>query len=90
MAEVKATAGKRKHRAAGPGQSSRKRAKLGHKAKPAATKPKRVVAVDDLPWKTVDVPEMHDDAEGFFGLEEVEGVDIVRVGDKIQFVSRPG
>jgi hypothetical protein len=30
---------------------------------------------------------MFDDAEGFFGLEEVEGVDVVREGDVVKFVS---
>lgn len=50
-------------------------------------KSKRPVAVDKLQWKTVDVPEMFDDAEGFYGLEEVEGVDIVRDGETVKFVS---
>lgn len=48
---------------------------------------KRVTDVDSLAWKSVDVPEMFDDAEGFFGLEEVEGVDIVREGNSVKFVS---
>lgn len=46
------------------------------------------MSVDSLPWKKVEVPEMLDDAEGFYGLEEVEGVEVVRHGDKIEFVSR--
>jgi ATP-dependent RNA helicase DDX24/MAK5 len=50
-------------------------------------KSKRAVALDKLQWKTVDVPEMFDDAEGFYGLEEVEGVDIVREGDTVKFVT---
>ncbi len=50
---------------------------------------KRPVAVDDLPWRSVDVPEMFDDAEGFFGLEEIEGVDVVRNGDTVEFVRAP-
>ena len=29
---------------------------------------------------------MFEDAEGFFGLEEVEGVDVVRDGDIVKFV----
>ena len=36
------------------------------------------VIVDDLQWKEIDVPERLEDAEGFFGLEEIEGVDIRR------------
>jgi hypothetical protein len=50
---------------------------------------KRVTRVDSLAWQSVDVPEMFDDAEGFFGLEEVEGVDVVREGDVVKFVSVP-
>ena len=49
-------------------------------------KEKRPVSVDALAWKTVDVPEMFDDAEGFYGLEVVEGVDIVKDGGAVQFV----
>ncbi|KAJ9200327.1 hypothetical protein DTO166G4_3328 [Paecilomyces variotii] len=37
-----------------------------------------VVALDDLDWKAVALPDRLDDAEGFFGLEEIDGVDIVR------------
>ncbi|KAL2266173.1 hypothetical protein VTJ83DRAFT_5525 [Remersonia thermophila] len=48
---------------------------------------KRVVGVDSLPWKTVDVPEMFDDAEGFYGLEEVQGVEVVRDGGTVKFVA---
>lgn len=38
--------------------------------------PKRAVAVDDLGWKPVDVPDTIDDFEGFYGLEEIEGVGV--------------
>jgi ATP-dependent RNA helicase DDX24/MAK5 len=54
---------------------------------PQQIKSKRPVAVDKLRWKTVEVPEMFDDAEGFYGLEEVEGVEVVRQGDTVSFVS---
>lgn len=47
---------------------------------------KRPVSVDALAWKTVDIPEMFDDAEGFFGLEEITGVDVVKEGDVVKFV----
>lgn len=40
-----------------------------------------VVDVDELDWKAVSLPDRLDDAEGFFGLEEIEGVDIVRTED---------
>lgn len=48
---------------------------------------KKVTSVHSLAWKSVDVPEMFDDAEGFYGLEEVEGVEIVRDGNTVKFVS---
>ncbi|KAK4103263.1 DEAD-domain-containing protein [Parathielavia hyrcaniae] len=48
---------------------------------------KRVTGVDSLAWKSVEVPEMFDDAEGFYGLEEVEGVDIIREGETVKFVA---
>ena len=76
--------GKRKLPKAGlPGQAKRRRTQ-------ANGAPKRAVNVDALSWKTVDVPEMFDDAEGFYGLEVVEGVDIVKdIGGTVQFVSSP-
>lgn len=62
-------------------------AKKRRKAGIAAATPKRVVAASSLPWKSVDIPEMFDDAEGFFGLEEVTGVDVVRNGNNVKFVA---
>lgn len=61
------------------------------KAGPASTaklaKKRRTVAADSLKWKSVEIPEMFDDAEGFFGLEEVTGVDVVRDGNMVKFVT---
>lgn len=48
------------------------------------------VGIDDLNWKEVALPDRMEDAEGFFGLEEIDGVDIVRksgVGE-VQFKVR--
>lgn len=36
------------------------------------------VALDSLSWKEVALPDRLEDAEGFFGLEEIEDVDVVR------------
>ena len=47
---------------------------------------KRAVALDALPWNEVEMPDMFEDAEGFFGLEEVEGVEVIREGDTVKFV----
>lgn len=56
-------------------------------AKPSSSKKRRTIAADSLKWTTVEIPEMYDDAEGFFGLEEVKGVDVVRDGDMVRFVT---
>ena len=37
----------------------------------------RPVALEELDWREVPLPDQLDDAEGFFGLEEVDGVDVV-------------
>jgi ATP-dependent RNA helicase DDX24/MAK5 len=42
--------------------------------------------LDELAWKEVAMPDRLDDVEGFFGLEEVDGVDVVGTeGGKIEF-----
>ncbi len=41
-----------------------------------------VVSLDELNWKEVPLPDRLDDVEGFFGLEEIEDVDVVRSGDQ--------
>lgn len=35
-------------------------------------------ALDSLRWKQVTLPDRLEDAEGFFGLEEIDDVDVVR------------
>jgi ATP-dependent RNA helicase DDX24/MAK5 len=75
-----------------PVPSSSQRSKKRQKIDPVkAGEPlkKRPVAVDALPWNEVKMPEMFDDAEGFYGLEEVEGVEIIRDGGTVQFVGLP-
>ncbi|EOO03740.1 putative atp-dependent rna helicase mak5 protein [Phaeoacremonium minimum UCRPA7] len=79
------TAKKRKTQSPGKPSAS-KRTKLAN-SKTLSSKPKRIVTADSLAWKEVSVPEMFDDAEGFFGLEEVEGVEVVRNGNTVQFVT---
>lgn len=77
---------KRRHAASKQPTQKRRKVKSGLQS-PPATAAKRAVDVDSLPWRSVAVPEMFGDAEGFYGLEEVDDVEIVREGDKIQFVS---
>ena len=39
---------------------------------------KRHLAPEEVKWKQVPIPDQLHDAEGFFGLEEVENVEIIR------------
>ena len=72
-----------------PAPKSSQGAKKRQKIEPAKNGKveKRPVALDALPWNEVEMPDMFEDAEGFFGLEEVEGVEVVREGDVVKFVS---
>jgi ATP-dependent RNA helicase DDX24/MAK5 len=45
------------------------------------------VALDSLPWNEVEMPDMFEDAEGFFGLDEVDNVEVLRDGNQVKFVS---
>jgi ATP-dependent RNA helicase DDX24/MAK5 len=49
--------------------------------KPKPAKPGRKVRLEELQWKEVEMPDRMDDFEGFFGLEEIEDVDVVREGN---------
>lgn len=37
-----------------------------------------IVTLDEINWKEVPMPDRLEDAEGFFGLEEIDGVDVIR------------
>ncbi|KAI9818797.1 MAG: ATP-dependent RNA helicase [Pycnora praestabilis] len=80
-------------------QSSRKRQKIDGIAKGShyeRTKGKagagRIASLDQLEWKEVPMPDRLEDVEGFFGLEEVEDVEVVRTegGGKLQYRVRDG
>ena len=43
-----------------------------------ADKPSQAVSLDQLAWKEVPMPDRLEDVEGFYGLEEVEDVEVVR------------
>ncbi|KAK6222464.1 DEAD/DEAH box helicase [Colletotrichum tabaci] len=77
---------KRKQQPSEAGQNPLKRQKSTSNQKNAPSK-KRKVAASALPWKKVEVPEMFDDAEGFYGLEVIEGVDVIKDGENIEFVA---
>lgn len=73
----------------GAAKGNNKKRKASAAQKAAAAKPKRTIDAASLAWKDVQLPEMFDDAEGFFGLEEVTGVEVVRDGNTVKFVSTP-
>jgi ATP-dependent RNA helicase DDX24/MAK5 len=39
---------------------------------------KRAVPIEQLAWKEVQLPERLEDAEGFFGLEEIDDVEVIK------------
>ncbi|KAJ5669768.1 ATP-dependent RNA helicase mak5 [Penicillium macrosclerotiorum] len=51
-----------------------------------------VASIDDLNWKEVALPDRLEDAGGFFGLEEIDGVDVVRStsGGEVRFKAKAG
>lgn len=62
-----------------PIQASKKRPKIGTSEKKTSRHLEGgVISVDQLAWKEVTLPDRLEDAEGFFGLEEIEDVEIVR------------
>lgn len=70
---------KRPHNAPKAAHKAHKRQKVvSDFAKPMPTKTKRKVRLDELGWKTVSMPDRLEDTEGFYGLEEIEDVMIVK------------
>lgn len=57
---------------------ARKRQKLDTDDATQPSKRPRIVKADSLPWKSVSLPDRMDDYEGFFGLEEIDDVDVMR------------
>lgn len=57
-------------------QKIRKRQRSDQKQDAPAVK--HAIDLDKLLWNAVDFPENFEDAEGFFGLEEISDVDVVR------------
>jgi len=66
----------------GPVQEGRKRRKVevdrSPKVNGASAARVQATSVDKLPWKAFNLPERLDDAEGFYGLEEIADVEVVR------------
>lgn len=69
---------KRPHKASKASHKGSKRQKVADFPKPLPNKPKRKVRLDELGWKTVSMPDRLEDFEGFYGLEEIDDVTIVK------------
>ncbi|KAK4580102.1 ATP-dependent RNA helicase [Recurvomyces mirabilis] len=82
----------RKRKAAAPEQevTQHKKQKIDLGPKPTTDRGKLIVPAGALQWKDATLPDRLDDYEGFFGLEEIDDVDIVRDGTsgKVSFVSK--
>ncbi|RCK54907.1 ATP-dependent RNA helicase MAK5 [Candida viswanathii] len=69
----------------------KKNKKVSKPRKPPTLKQKlqkesKIVKINDLAWKPVDIPDNLEDYEGFYGLEEIDGVDVKMVDGKAEFV----
>lgn len=60
-----------------PKPSKKFQKKLANGSAPSS-KTKRNVRIEDLAWTEVPIPDDLDDFEGIYGLEEVDGVEVVR------------
>lgn len=51
------------------------------------SKKRRPISGEALRWREAELPDMFDDAEGFFGLEEVDDVEVIRTDNNtVEFV----
>ena len=50
----------------------------------------KTVTLDSLPWNEVPLPDRLEDAEGFFGLEEVENIEVAKDPSSGQVAYRVG
>ncbi|EOD44502.1 putative atp-dependent rna helicase mak5 protein [Neofusicoccum parvum UCRNP2] len=50
-----------------------------------STRSGKTVRLENLAWKEVEMPDRLDDFEGFYGLEEIDDIDVVREGDLLSF-----
>jgi ATP-dependent RNA helicase DDX24/MAK5 len=69
---------KRPHNAPKAAHKAHKRQKVEKKPRPEIPVPKRKIRLDDLGWTQVSMPDRLEDFEGFYGLEEIEDVSVVK------------
>ncbi|KAH6629122.1 P-loop containing nucleoside triphosphate hydrolase protein [Boeremia exigua] len=69
---------KRAHNPPKAAHKVHKRQKLEKATKFAESKQRRRVQLNDLGWKTVGMPDRLEDTEGFYGLEEIDDVEVLK------------
>ena len=69
---------KRPHNAPKAAHKAHKRQKIEKTPRPEINIPKRKIRLNDLGWKQVSMPDRLEDFEGFYGLEEIEDVAVVK------------
>lgn len=82
--------------AAKPGKTAKKGGKGGKGGKKRTTptlkqknaRVNKIIKADQLQWKSVEVPDNLGDYSGFFGLEELEGVDVRMLNGKPEFIAK--
>lgn len=82
---------KREREPKAPASKAKKRQKLEAPTKTTKKgKSSTTVSIDDLDWKAVSLPDRLGDAEGFFGLEEIDDVEVLKPEGKgdVQFKVR--
>ncbi|KAI0113342.1 ATP-dependent RNA helicase MAK5 [Daldinia grandis] len=78
MNEIK----KRKATSQASSAPAKKKAKAREPTKKSTqSKAKKRITADSLRWRKAKLPDMFNDAEGFYGLEEVDDVEVFRKGD---------
>lgn len=77
---------KRKLAGTGPAMPPGKKQKT-HPQPKSKKKSNRLAGASSLRWTTSKIPDMTGDAEGFYGLEEVDDVEVIKNPDNtVQFV----
>lgn len=83
-------AGKKGFKPGGPkgkrNQTASRAPKKPLKLKQTLKQESKVVKASSLAWKEVEIPDNMGDYEGFFGLEEIDGVDVKIVNGKPEFI----
>jgi ATP-dependent RNA helicase DDX24/MAK5 len=69
---------KRPHNTPKAAHKAHKRQKVEKTKRPEIQIPKRKIRLDDLGWTQVSMPDRLEDFEGFYGLEEIEDVSVVK------------